>query len=238
MKAIYAITRREFTAYFVSPIAYIYLTTFLVVTSWIFFRTFFLIGQADLRTLFGLMPWIFLFFVPAVSMGKWAEERRQGTLEILFTLPIRDRDIVIAKFLAGLSLIATAILLTFPIALTVAAVGNLDWGPVAGSYLGLLFLGGTYLSIGLVASALTENQIVAFIIAVVASFILLMVGTPLIVGGASNIVTQSLHYAGLGTHFESISRGVVDSRDIIYYVSAIGFFLFVNLKVLETRARR
>lgn len=238
MNSIWTIARREFTAYFTSPIAYVYLITFLVVTTWIFFRTFFLFGQADMRPFFGLMPWVFLFFVPAVAMGKWAEERRQGTLEILFTLPLRDRDIVIAKFLAGLALIATALLLTVPIALTVAAVGDLDWGPVIGGYLGLLFLGGAYLSIGLVLSACTENQIVAFILGVVACFALLMIGTPLIVGGASGLTTQALQYLGLGTHFESIARGVVDSRDVIYYLSAIGFFLYLNLKVLETRARR
>lgn len=238
MKPLWIIARREFSAYFTSPIAYVYLITFLVVTTWIFFRTFFLFGQADMRPFFGLMPWVFLFFVPAVAMGKWAEERRQGTLEILFTLPIRDRDIVLAKFSAGLSLITTALLLTLPIALTVAAVGDLDWGPVIGGYLGLLFLGGAYLSIGLVLSACTENQIVAFILGVVTGFGLLMVGTPLIVGGASGLFTQALQYLGLGSHFESIARGVIDSRDVIYYLSTIGFFLFLNLKVLETKARR
>lgn len=238
MAAIWTIARREFRAYFISPIAYVYLTTFLVVVNWFFFRGFFIIGQADMRTFFAMMPWIFLFFVPAVAMGKWAEERKLGTLEILFTLPIRDRDIVIAKFAAGISLIITALFLTLPIALTVTLVGNMDWGPVVGGYIGLIFLGGAYLSIGLVVSALTENQIIAFIVGVVASFILLVAGTPMVVGSASNIATQAIQYMGLGTHFETIARGVVDSRDIVYYASMIGFFLFLNLQALKTRARR
>lgn len=237
MNAIYTIARREFMAYFISPIAYVYLITFLVVVNWIFFRGFFLVSQADMRAFFGMMPWVFLFFVPAVAMGKWAEERRQGTLEILFTLPIKDIDIVIAKFLAGLMLIVSALVLTIPIPATIAAIGNLDFGPVIGGYLGLVFLGGAYLAIGLVISALTGNQIIAFILGVVVSFILLIIGTPMVAGSASNIFTQGLEYLGLATHFGSIARGVIDSRDIFYYLSVIGFFLFLNLKILETRAR-
>jgi len=235
---ILTITRREFKAYFLSPIAYVYLITFLVIVNWIFFRTFFLMGQADMRAFFGMMPWIFLFFVPAVAMGKWSEEKKLGTLEILFTLPIRNSSIVIAKFLAGMGLIATALLLTFPMALTVALLGEMDWGPVIGGYLGLLFLGGAYLSIGLMISSLTENQIVAFILGVAGSFLLLIIGTPLVIGGKSSFSSLILQYMGLAAHFESISRGVVDSRDIVYYLSAIGFFIFLNLKILETRARR
>lgn len=238
MRIILTIMKREFFAYFNSPIAYVYLITFLAVVNWFFFAGFFLTGQANIRGLFSMMPLVFLFFVPAVAMGKWAEERRQGTLEILFTLPIRDIDIVLAKFFAGLLLIMSALVLTLPIAFSVAAIGNLDLGPVIGGYIGLVFLGGAYLAIGLVISALTENQIVAFILGVVASFFMLIAGAPVIVGGASNFFTQFLQYLGLGTHFESIGRGVVDSRDVIYYISVIGFFLFLNLKVLETKARR
>lgn len=235
---IMTITRREYSAYFLSPIAYVYLITFLAIVNWIFFRGFFLIGQADLRQLFGMMPWVFLFFVPAVAMGKWAEERKQGTLEILFTLPIADIDIVLAKFFAGLGLIATALALTIPTAFTVALLGNLDWGPAIGGYLGLLFLGGAYLSVGLAISSATENQIVAFILGVAISFILLITGTPMIAGGSGGSLAYAMQYLGFATHFESISRGVVDSRDIVYYLSTIGFFLFVNFKILETRARR
>ncbi len=238
MKNIWTITKREFTAYFVSPIAYVYLITFLVVTNWLFFRTFFVLGQADMRLFFGLIPWIFLFFVPAVAMGKWAEERKLGTLEVLFTLPVCLLDIILGKFLAGLGLIATALLLTLPMALTIAGLGDLDWGPVIGGYIGSLFLGGAYLAVGLTISSLTENQIIAFILGVAASFGLLIIGTPMIAGGSSGPIAQVLQYMGLEMHFTSIARGVIDSRDLIYYSSVIGFFLYVNRKLLETFARR
>lgn len=235
MKNILTISKREFVAYFKSPIAYVYLTTFLVVTNWLFFRGFFVMGQADMRMFFSLMPWIFLFFVPAVSMGKWSEEKKQGTLEILFTLPIREIDIVIAKFIAGLGLIISSLLLTSPIAVTVALVGDADLGPIVGGYLGLIFLGGAYLAIGLVISALTENQIIAFILGVTVSFLFLIVGTPLVTGNNPGMFTQMLGYLGLGMHFDSITRGVIDLRDILYYLSIIGFFLFLNLKALGGR---
>jgi len=232
------IARREYRAYFVSPIAYIYIITFLVVANWMFFKSFFLMGQADLRLLFGLMPWTFLFFVPAISMGKWAEERKQGTLETLFTLPLHSIEIIIAKFLAGMGLIATALLLTVPIAVTVSALGNMDTGPVIGGYLGLILMGGAYLAIGLAVSSVTENQIVAFILGVALSFVMLILGTPLVVGGSNGVLTSTIQYLGLASHFESISRGLMDSRDIIYYLSVIGFFLFINFKILSGKVRR
>jgi ABC-2 type transport system permease protein len=237
MRSTWIIARREYKAYFISPIAYVYLITFLVITNWLFFRSFFVIGQADMRAFFGMMPWIFLFFVPAVAMGKWSEERKLGTLEILCTLPIRDVEIVIGKFAAGLALIITAIVLTLPMAFTVWLIGDLDWGPVIGGYIGLMFLGGAYLSVGLTISALTENQIVAFILGVAVSFVLLIIGTPIVTGGGGGLITQALQYLGLATHFGSIARGVIDSRDIIYYLSVIGFFMYLNFRMVRSRAR-
>jgi len=234
----FAIARREYKAYFLSPIAYVYLVTFLVAANWLFFRGFFVIGQADMRAFFDMLPWIFLLLVPAVTMGKWAEERKLGTLEILFTLPVRDIDIIMGKFLAGLGLIATALALTLPAAFTVSIVGNLDWGPVIGGYVGALLMGGAFLSLGLAISALTESQIIAFVGGVAASFVMLLIGTPFVTGGAANPVTEVLAYLGLGTHFASISRGVIDSRDIFYYVSFIGFFMYLNWRILKAFARR
>jgi ABC-2 type transport system permease protein len=229
---------REFKAYFLSPIAYVYLVVFLVAVSWFFFRTFFIIGQADLRMLFDMMPWVFLFFVPAVTMGKWAEERKLGTLETLFTLPVRDVEIAAAKFLAALALVALSLALTIPIALTVALLGNMDWGPAVGGYVGCLLLGGAYIAIGLVVSALTDSQIIAFVGGVAACFLMLVVGTPFVTGGGASGFAQFLQYLGLGTHFASLSRGVIDSRDVIYYLSIIGFFMYLNIQVLKARARR
>lgn len=238
MNSIFIIAKREFKAYFLSPIAYVYLITFLVVVNWIFFRSFFLIGQTDLRPLFGMMPWIFLFFAPAVAMGKWAEERKLGTAELLLTLPVKDYQVVIAKFLAGLALIACAVLLVLPTAVTVSMVGNLDWGPVIGGMVGAVLLGGAYLAIGLFFSAFTENQIIAFILGLVGCFVLFIVGSHLITGGAGGITAHILQYVALGGHFDSIARGVIDSRDVIYYLSVMVFFLYLNLKVVQTRTRR
>jgi len=233
MISTWTIAKREFKAYFLSPIAYVFLITFLVVVNWIFFRGFFLIGQADFRPMFSMMPWIFLFFAPAVAMGKWAEERKLGTLELMLTLPVKGYQLVIAKFVAGLTLIACAILFTLPVALSVSMVGDLDWGPVIGGYVGTVLLGGAYLSIGLFFSSLTENQIIAFILGVVACFILFIIGSPLVIGGAKGMLAGVFQYLALGGHFDSIARGVIDTRDIVYYISVIGFFLYLNLLVIR-----
>lgn len=236
MKIIRTIAKKEFRAYFLSPIAYIYLITFLVLTHWLFLRGFFVIGQADLRAFFTLMPWVYLFFIPAVAMGKWSEERKQGTIELLFTLPIAEKEILLGKFLAGLGLIAAALLLTFPLPVTVAWLGKTDIGLLIGGYLGLFFLGGAYLAISLWISALTDNQIIAFILGVAACFGLFIVGEPLVTAGLPSPVVSVLQYLGLGSHFESIGRGVIDTRDVVYYLSVIFLFLFFNLKSLEGRA--
>ncbi|MBI4366083.1 MAG: ABC transporter permease subunit [Deltaproteobacteria bacterium] len=235
MNRIRTIARREFTAYFRSPIAYIYLVAFLVLTHWLFFRAFFLIGEADLRSFFLLMPWIYLFFIPAVAMGKWAEERKTGTIEFLFTLPVRDGEIVCAKFLAGLGLVAVAVAGTAALPLTAAWLGDPDWGPLIGGYCGLLFMGGAYLAIGLAVSSVTENQIVAFICAVVACFILLVIGEPVVTTNVPAALAPLLQSLGLSAHFASIGRGVIDSRDLIYYLSVIGLFLWWNYRIIRRR---
>lgn len=237
MHTIWTIAKKEFKDYFITPIAYIYLITFLVITTWLFLRSFFLAGQGSLRSFFALMPWIYLFFVPAITMGKWSEERKQGTIELLFTLPISKKNILVGKFMAGLGLLTTALFLTFPLPITVSLISKLDWGPVIGGYLGLLFMGGAYTAIGLWISSLTNNQIIAFILGVVACFVLFIIGEPLVTTGLSPLTVSLLQYFGLGTHFESIGRGVVDSRDVIYYLSVIALFLFFNLKSLEGRSK-
>lgn len=235
MTSLLVIARREFVAYFRSPIAYVFLTTFLVLTYFLFFRGFFLIGQTDVRPFFLLMPWIFLFYVPAVAMGKWAEERRQGTLELLLTLPVADRDVVLGKFVAGWALVAAALLGTIPLPLTVSLLGNLDWGPVVGGYIGLLCLGGAYLAIGLVVSSLTQNQIIAFILGVIACFTLLIIGEPIVTITLPTWLVGFVQHFGLSYHFTSIGRGVLDSRDLLYYGSIIGFFLWLNLQIIQQR---
>jgi ABC-2 type transport system permease protein len=238
MRSVLAIAARDLRASFTSPVAYVALTIFLLAANGIFFRGFFLIGQADLRFLFDLLPWLFLLFVPAIAMGAWAEERRQGTLELLLTLPVRNADLALGKFLARLALLAIALLLTAPTALSVSLLGPLDWGPVAGGYAGLLFLGAADLSLGLAISALTRSQIVAFLAAFAGCFVMLLLGAPFLAAGSQGVTAQLLGYLGLGTHFASISRGVIDSRDVVYNLTFIGICLYLNAKALGLRGRR
>lgn len=236
MNTIYIIAKKEFKAYFVSPIAYVYIITFLVLTSWMFFRAFYLIGQANMRPFFAIMPWIFLFFIPAVSMSKWSEEKKLGTIELLLTLPVRDIHVILGKFFASLLLIIVSLILTCTVPITVLLLGGSDLGPIIGGYLGLVFLGAAYLAIGLFISALTENQIIAFILSLISCFMLLVVGETIVTSSMPDFLVGFMHYASLGSHFSSIGRGVLDSRDIIYYVTLIIFFLWLNLKAIQVRA--
>jgi ABC-2 type transport system permease protein len=232
---VWAILRKEFQSYFISPIAYVFITVYLVVTNFLFFQGFFLINQADMRGYFGLLPWVYLFFVPAITMRSWAEERKVRTLEVLLTWPVRDVEVVLGKFLASLGFLATAVLLSITIPVTIALLGNPDGGAIVCSYIGALLMGAAYLAVGLWVSSLTENQIVAFIVGVVVTFALFIVGSPFVTMAAPAAVVPVLTYLGLGTHFDSISRGVIDTRDIIYYLSVIGFFLFLNVRSLQSR---
>jgi len=229
------IFQKEFKSYFNSPIAYIFIITFLLFSGWLFFRTFFLIGQAHLRPLFGILPWLFLILAPAVTMRAWAEEKKLGTMEVLMTLPLRDYEAVLGKFLANFVFIIITLLLTFPLVATTYVLGEPDTGAIVGGYLGACLMGGAYLAIGLFVSSLTKNQIVAFIIGIVTCFALLIVGEDIVLMSAPSVVVPLFTYLGLGAHFESISRGVIDSRDLIYYLSVIGFFLFLNTLTLESR---
>ncbi|MGA1868625.1 MAG: ABC transporter permease subunit [bacterium] len=238
MKNIIAIFKKEFASYFNSPIAYIYITAFLVFSSWIFFRGFFLIGQANMRAFFSLLPWIFLFFIPAITMRLWAEEKKLGTMEVLMTLPITDTEVVIGKFLAAFIFFAFSILLSFTIPLTLFFLGSPDIGPIIGGYLGALLMGGAYLSIGLFVSSLTENQIVAFILGIFFCFVLFIIGEDIVLMALPSTLASICSFLGLGYHFKSIGRGIIDTRDIIYYLSVIGFFLFLNIRSIESRKWR
>ena len=235
MQNVLGVYKRELRSYFDSPIAYIFIVVFLLLSTWLFFRGFFVYGQADLRGFFSLLPWTFLFFVPAVAMRLWAEERKLGTLELLMTLPVRDGEVIAGKFLAGLSLITLTVFLGFPLVIITAALGDLDPGPVWGGFLGAILLGGAYLAIGLFVSSLTDNQIIAFIVSVVVCFLLFIVGEPLVLINAPRSLAPLFSFLGLGAHFQSISRGVIDSRDVIYYLSIIAFFLMLNRVSLEGR---
>jgi ABC-2 type transport system permease protein len=235
MENIITIFKKEFKTYFLSPIAYIFITVYLISTTFLFFQGFFLINQADMRGYFDLLPWVFLFFVPAITMRSWAEEKKVKTLELLLTWPVSDLEVVAGKFLASFALLAIVVLLSISIPITIAILGHPDMGQIVAEYIGALFLGAAYLAIGLWVSSMTENQIVAFIVGVVVTFVLFIIGNPFVTMVAPSFFVPLFTFVGLGNHFESISRGVIDSRDIIYYLSVIGFFLFLNVCSLGSR---
>lgn len=235
MKNIGALFWKEFKGYFSSPVAYIFIISFLVVTNWLFFKTFFLTNQASLRQFFGLLPWLFLFLAPAITMRAWAEEKKLGTIELLMTLPVREHEAVLGKFLSGLAFLCLNLALTAPLVVTVMVFGDPDPGPIWGGYAGACLLGASYLAIGLFASGVTENQIVAFIVAIVIGFALLIVGESIVLYSVPASWGAVCSYLGLGSHFQSIGRGVIDSRDLVYYLSIIGFFLLLNQMTIEGR---
>ncbi|MDR0307273.1 MAG: ABC transporter permease subunit [Chitinispirillales bacterium] len=235
IQSVAAVFKKEFTSYFISPIAYVFIIVFLVGTNFMFFQPFFLINQADMRNYFNLLPWVFLFFVPAITMRSWAEEKKSKTMELLLTWPISDTQVVLGKFFASFAFLASAALLSLTIPITLFIIGNPDPGPIIGGYAGALLMGAAYLSIGLWVSSHTENQIVAFILAWVAVFILMIIGHPMVTMKLPSMLVPVFSYIGLFTHFESIERGVIDSRDVIYYLSMTGVFLFLNTQSLGSR---
>ncbi|HEX7510817.1 MAG TPA: ABC transporter permease subunit [Chitinivibrionales bacterium] len=235
MQNVMSIFKREFKAYFLSPIAYIFITVYLIATTFLFFQGFFIVDQADMRGYFGILPWIFLFFIPAITMRSWAEEKKMKTLELLLTWPISDVEVVIGKFLSSFSLLVIVLLLSLTIPISIALIGHPDVGQIVGQYIGSLLMGAAYLAIGLWVSSLTENQIVAFILGVVFTFILFIIGHLFITMVLPSALVPLFTYIGLNSHFESIGRGVIDSRDIIYYLSVVGFFLFLNVCTISSR---
>ncbi len=228
--------RKELRSFFDSHIAYIVITIFLLICGWFFFSDLFLVNHASLRNLFNIIPFIFMFFVPAITMRLISEEKRSGTIEVLVTLPVRDYEIILGKFLASLVLIAVAVLLTSVYVITLSGIADFDLGSVVSGYIGLIFLGAAYLSIGIFTSSLTQNQIVAFITSFVIIFALFMLDKVLMF--MPTILASFLEYLSVSYHFSNISRGVIDSRDVVYYLSLIFFFLFLAVRALENRKWR
>ena len=235
-KTIYVLFKKELMGYFNSPIAYIFLGVFLVAGNWLFFKNFFLIGQVSMRGYFDLLPWIFLFLTPAITMRLWAEEKKSGTIEFLLTLPVTDWQVVLAKFFGALAFLFIALLLTITLPITLATLGNVDWGPIIGSYLGALFLGGAYLALGLFISSLTKNQIIAFMLSLMACFIAFIIGADFVLVTAPQFAVPIMKFLGLGSHFFNIAKGIIDSKDIIYYSSFIFIFLWLNARVIQVRS--
>lgn len=236
MDKILPIYKRELRAYFDSPTAYVVITVFLLVTGWFFTSNFFLVGQADLRVIFGVIPFIFIFITPALTMRLISEERKTGTMELLVTMPIPDYAIIIGKFLAAISLLTAMILPTVVYAITVSTLGDLDWGPAIGGYIGLILMGGVYLAVGTFGSSLSESQVVAFIVSWLMVFILFLLDKILLF--LPSWLVTPIEYLSVESHFQSITRGVIDSRDLVYYFSMMAIFLFLASRKLAARRWR
>lgn len=234
MKHFFPIFKKELFSYINSPLAYIFTAIFLVVGNWLFFQNFFLMNQASMRSYFDLLPWIFLFITPALTMRLWAEEKKSGTLEVLLTFPVKDVEVVLAKYFSSLFFLFLVLLLSLSLPITMSFLGNLDWGVIIGGYLGSLLLGGLYLALGLFISSLTKNQIVAFLLTIVSCFALFIMSTPFVLQ-AVPFFAPILRLAGSGAHFDNLARGILDTRDIIYYVSLIVLFLYLNNQILNSR---
>ena len=217
MRQILNIFRKEFGSYFISPIAYFVISIFLLVTGWFFFSTFFIIGQASLRNFFSLLPIIFAFVVPAITMRLFSEELNVGSYETLLTLPVSFTDVIVGKFLAAVVFIAAMLIPTLAYPITVSLLGDLDMGPVIGGCLGALLLGGSFAAIGLFGSALTRNQIIAFIISMAICFSLTLLDKMLFF--LPRNLLGIFTFLGADFHFQNISKGIIDSRDLLYFLS-------------------
>ncbi|MHC5010833.1 MAG: ABC transporter permease subunit [Planctomycetota bacterium] len=237
MSEMWTVYRKEMRGYLVGPIPYVFaiiFTAFMAV--WFFdLENFFLHRTATLDRFFGVIPWVFIFLVPAITMRLWSEEVRGGTIEGLLTLPVRSWQLVMGKFLSAWTLLLFCLVATLPIAFTVSHLGDLDWGPVWGGYCGTMLLGGALLALGLWISALTGHQIVAFLITMVAGFMLVIIGYMAPRAGDLGPLFESL---SVGSRFQSMGRGVIDLRDLIYFVTFTVFFLYMNAQAVENRRYR
>jgi ABC-2 type transport system permease protein len=227
------VAKREIRTYFNSPVAYIVVTVFMLIVGYLYWSQVFIGKQAELRHFFSLTPLVFTFIIPAITMRLFAEEKGSGTLEMLITMPVRDWEVVAGKFMAGMVMLAAIVGMTLFYGLTLAVLGPVDKGPMLTGYLGLLLMGGAYIAIGVMASSLTRNQIVAFILAFAISFALFIFGQ--ITQFAPDWLAPVLTFLSMGNHFDALSRGVIDSRDVVFYVSVMVVCLVIATASLESR---
>ena len=241
MRATWIVFRRELGAYFATPLAYVFIVVFLVLAGSLtfFLGSFFDRGQADLQPFFTFHPWLYLFLIPAIAMRLWAEERKTGTIELFLTLPITTSQAVLGKFLAAWAFCGIALALTFPLWLTVNVLGEPDNGVILASYIGSWLMAGAFLAIGAAVSALTKNQVIAFVVAAVVCFLLTVSGSGVVLGfftgWAPQIVVDTIASFSFISHFTSVMRGVIDVKDMMYFVSLIVFFLFANTAIVELK---
>jgi ABC-2 type transport system permease protein len=239
LRHILTIAKREVVGYFASPVAYVFIVIFLLLAGFFTFMVagFFERGQANLQTFFAWHPWLYLFLVPAVGMRMWSEERRLGTIELLLTMPITPWQAIVGKFLASWLVLAIALALTFPLVITVNYLGHADNGVILAGYIGSLLLAGSYLSIAAMTSAMTRNQVVSFILSLLICLFLILAGWPpvtnLLTHWASSWFVETIAAFSVMTHFESLQVGVIDSRDVLFFLSVILFSLFTTSVIIR-----
>jgi len=241
MNNVNALFRRELQSYFATPVAYVFIVIFLILmgTFTFYLGGFYERGQADLAPFFNYHPWLYLFLVPAIAMRLWAEERKSGSIELLMTLPITPWQAVLGKYLAAWAFAGIALVLTFPVWITVNYLGNPDNGAILAGYFGSLLMAGGFLAIGACISATTRNQVIAFVITVVVCFGFLLAGFPLVLdlfsGWAPQALVDGIASLSFLTHFASISKGVIDVRDLVYFALLIAAFLYANTIILQLK---
>jgi ABC-2 type transport system permease protein len=241
MRSIGTIFRRELASYFATPLAYVFIVIFLVLAGALtfFLGDFFERGQADLQPFFSFHPWLYLVLIPALAMRLWAEERRSGTIELFLTLPITMMEAVLGKFLAAWAFAGIALALTFPFWITVNYLGSPDNGVILASYIGSFLMAGAFLAIGACLSALSKNQVIAFVVTAAVCFIFTVSGSPIVLGflqsWAPDAVLRTVASFSFFTHFTAITRGVIDARDSIFFLSVIGVFLLANAVIVDLK---
>jgi len=239
---IWCVLKREWKGYFATPVAFVFIVIFLALIGFFTFSSqlgqFFEREEASLSSFFTWHPWIYLFLVPSVGMRLWSEERRQGTMELLLTMPVAPWHTIVGKFLASWAFLALALLLTFPVVFTTGYLGDPDYGPIVCGYIGSIFLAGGYLAVSSMTSALTRNQVISFILSVVICLFLILAGFPpvtdMLIQWAPGWLVDTVSSFSVMTHFFNFQRGVLDSRDIIFFLSLIGFCLFTTSVILRS----
>ncbi|UTW55723.1 ABC transporter permease subunit [Kordiimonas sp. SCSIO 12610] len=241
MNDMMTVFRREFSSYFKTPLAYVFLVLFLVMQGLFTFYMgqFFEREQADLLSFFTYHPWLYLFFMPAIAMRLWSEERKSGTQELLLTLPLSTGMVVIGKYLAALAFAGVALILTFPIWITVNWLGTPDNGPIITGYIGSLLMAASYLAIGAAISSMTRNQVIAFVLTVTVCFFFLASGLPIVLnffeGWVSDAILVAIANLSFLTHFDNLQKGVISLADVFYFVSVITLWLFINRSMIELK---
>lgn len=240
MRSVLVLAWKEIRQIFLSPIAYTFISVFVVFVTFFFFRNFFAISQATMDRFFDLFPIAAAVVIPGLTMRMWAEERKQGTIEFLLTSPIETWHIVVAKFLAGLALVTLCVIMTLYVPVTVSEFGPLDWGPAVGGYLGAIFLGSTFIAVGMFLSSFTQDQVVSFLLGAIILLAFVLIGDPIV----TDEFTPGGWMAGFArtisptTRYQSIGRGVIDVRDLFYFVSMTAFFLYLNVRAIDLRRWR